>query len=105
MTGSGDLEPISRDVEELLEKLGMPAALDLATLADDWDRVAGDPFAGVSRPVGFADGDLVVEVVDGAAATLLKYRLGSLLDRLSEGFGEDAVRRIRIRVARGKKAP
>ena len=105
MTGSGDLEPIGGDVEALLARLGMPAALDLATLADDWDEVAGEPFAGVSRPVGFADGDLVLEVDDGAAATLLRYRLGPLLDRLSEGFGEDAVRRVRIRVAKGKNAP
>ncbi len=104
MTGDGDLEPIAKDVEALLERLGMPAALDLATLTGDWDRVAGEPFAGVSRPAGFEDGNLVVEVADGAAATLLKYRLGSLLDRLAEEFGEDAVRRIRIRVAKGKKS-
>lgn len=102
MSDGAGLEPIARDVEALLERLGIPEALDLATLADDWERVAGEPFAGVARPVGFGDGELVVEVADGAAASLLRYRVGPLLDRLKEMFGDGTVRRIRIRVEKRK---
>ena len=103
MTERRDLEPIGRDVEALLERLGMPSALDLGRLADDWMQVAGEPFAGAARPVGFSDGELIVEVDDGAAASLLKYRVGPLLDRLREVFGDGAIERVQIRVGKEKK--
>ena len=104
MRGSGDLEPIGRDVDAMLARLGMPAAVKLSALVADWDVVAGEPFAGMAEPVGLKDGELVVEVVDGAAASLLRYRVGPLLDRLREHFGEQAIDRVRIRVRNRKKA-
>ncbi len=103
MTERGDLEPIGKDVEALLERLGMPSAVDLGRLADDWMQVAGEPFAGAARPIGFSNGELIVEVADGTAASLLKYRVGPLLDRLKEVFGDGAIERVQIRVGKGKK--
>jgi hypothetical protein len=98
-----DLEPIGRDLEVLLARLGMPTVIDLTGLVADWTTVAGEPFAGMAEPVGFKDGELVLEVRDGSAASLLKYRVGPLLDRLKEHFGEGTVTRIRIRVGNHKK--
>jgi len=103
MRGSGDLEPIGRDVDAMLARLGMPAAVKLSALVADWDVVAGEPFARMAEPVGLKDGELVVEVVDGTAASLLRYRVGPLLDRLREHFGERAIDRVRIRVRNRKK--
>ncbi len=103
MTERGDLEPIGKDVEALLERLGMPSAVDLGRLADDWMQVAGEPFARAARPIGFSNGELIVEVDDGTAASLLKYRVGPLLDRLKEVFGDGAIERVQIRVGKGKK--
>lgn len=98
-----DLEPIGKDLDELLVRLGMPTALDLTELVEDWEEVAGEPFAGVAEPVGLKDGELVVQVKDGAAASLLRYRVGPLLDRLRSHFGEGAVDRVKIRVGNRKK--
>ena len=103
MTRSRDLEPIGRDVELLLARLGMPTVVDLTGLVSDWQEVAGEPFAGMAEPVGYKDGELVLEVKDGTAASLLKYRVGPLLDRLEEHFGDATVTKIRIRVSKRKK--
>jgi len=103
MSGRRDLEPIGRDLEVLLARLGMPTVIDLTELVADWETVAGEPFAGMAEPVGFKDGELVLEVKDGSAASLLKYRVGPLLDRLKGHFGEGTVTRIRIRVGNRKK--
>ncbi len=81
----------------------MPAAVDLEQLVGYWADVAGEPFATASEPVGFRDGELVLGVPDGVTATALKYRLGTLLDRLQGHFGESTVTGVRIRVEPGKK--
>ncbi len=103
MRGSRDLEPIGRDVDEMLARLGMPTAVDLAQLVADWDDVAGEPFAAMAEPVGLKGGELVVEVPDGAAASLLRYRVGPLLDRLRDHFGEGVVESVRVNVGNRKK--
>ncbi len=103
MTERHDLEPIGKYVDALLERMGMPTSLSLAELVENWENVAGEPFAGVAEPVGLKDGELVVQVRDGAVASLLKYRVGPLLDRLTSHFGEGSIDRVRIRVGDRKK--
>ncbi len=103
MTKPRDLEPIGNDVDALLVRLGMPASLNVMELIDDWEKVAGEAFAGRSQPVGLKDGELVIEVENGAIASLLRYRVGPLLDSLREHFGEGAIDSIRIRVENRKK--
>lgn len=100
---SRDLEPVAGDLEALLSRLGMPRIVDLGRLVDEWDTLAGEPFAAMARPAGFDDGELLVEVDDGAAASIMKYRAGALLDRLREALGDGIVERIRIRVGNPKK--
>lgn len=102
MRGRHDLEPIGRDLDALLERLGIPTSLDLTELVENWEELAGEPFAG-AEPVGLKDGELVVQVKDGVAASLLRYRVGPLLDRLRSHFGDEAIDRIKIRVENRKK--
>ena len=104
MRDGSDLEPIGRDLDAMLARLGMPAAVDLTVLVAGWEELAGEPFAGMAEPVGFKNGELVVQVGDGAAASLLKYRVGPLLDRLRERFGEGAIDSVKIRIGNRKKA-
>ncbi|HSG78431.1 MAG TPA: DUF721 domain-containing protein [Acidimicrobiia bacterium] len=99
-----DLTPVGDGLERMLRALGMPEAIDVTTLVDRWDEVAGEPFASLSRPASFGRGELTLEVADGAVASLLKYRVGDLVDRLARRFGEGRVTSVRIRVGRGKKA-
>jgi predicted nucleic acid-binding Zn ribbon protein len=98
-----DLEPIGGDLEAFLDRLGMPPLLDLARLVEEWETLAGEPFSTMALPAGFDDGELLLEVADGSAASIMKYRAGTLLDRLRESLGDGIVERIRIRVGTAKK--
>ena len=97
------MEPIGKDLDGMLARLGMPTAVDLTALVSGWEEVAGEPFAGLAKPVGLKGGELVLEVPDGATASLLKYRVGLLLDRLWDHFGEGVVDRVKIRLSSRKK--
>ena len=101
----GDLEHVGDDLEEMLRRFGMPDPAAAERLVDEWPEVAGEPWASRSRPAGLKDGVLVVEVDDGAVATLLKYQERALLERLEKRLGPGLATSVRIRVARGKKGP
>jgi predicted nucleic acid-binding Zn ribbon protein len=92
------LQPIGSSLDAFLRRLGMPSAVDLTTIVETWSETAGEPFAAMSRPIGLHDGELVVGVDTGSSATLLKYRIGELLDRLQTRFGSEMIQSIRIRV-------
>jgi hypothetical protein len=97
------LEPIGEHVEALLRRLGIPAAAPLTRLVNEWDELAGAPWAGIARPVGLEHGTLVVEVADGAHASLLRYQTGGLVERLVRELGPGLVRSVRLRVRDPKK--
>jgi len=98
-----DLEPIGDDVEALLRRLGIPSAAPATRLVEEWDEIAGAPWSGVARPVGIDGGVLVVEVDDGAHASLLRYQVGGLVERLQAELGAGVVRAVRLRVRGPKK--
>jgi len=87
-------------LEGLLAGMGVARPIDAAELVGRWDALAGDPFAGRSRPVHLHDGELVVEVADGATATLLRYHEPDLVARLAAELGQGLVSSIRTRVVR-----
>ena len=60
--------------------------------------MAGEPWAERAAPVGLNRGELVVEVADGTTASLLKYQVNGLLERLEEGLGARLVETVRLRV-------
>jgi hypothetical protein len=97
-----DLEPIGDSVEEVLHRLGIPAVASLARLVEEWAQIAGERWA-VAEPVGLAAGVLVVEVGDGLHASLLRYDVAALLERLSNHVGEGVITSVRIRVREVRK--
>lgn len=98
MSRRRDLEPIGPSLDAFLKRIGMPTALDLTAMVDAWSEVAGEPFSAAAEPIGLQDGELTIGVKDGPTASLLKYRLGELLDRLQTHFGAEMVTLIKIRV-------
>lgn len=102
---SEPLRPLSDGLEEILNRLGVPAVFDQAALVEEWSEIAGDTFGRMSRPAGLEDGELVVVVSDGTTATLLRYRVGELLDRLADRFGPGSVTSVRIAVEGPKNRP
>lgn len=98
-----DLEQVGKDVDRLLERMGMPPAVDLSMLVERWSELVGEAIGEVSRPVLLEGTELTVDAADGPTASLLKYRIGPLLDALREHLGEGVVEAVKIRVARRKK--
>ncbi len=83
---AGRPEQIGEVLDQLLSRLGVARPLDVAVLVDSWADLAGEPWASRSRPVGLDDGELVVEVVDATAASLLKYQSSELVRRLEKAL-------------------
>lgn len=98
-----DLRPIGSGLERLLRDMGMPRVFDVARLADEWEEAAGEPFASLAEPVSYGGGELVLRVADGSAASLLKFRVEALVERLAERYGAGNVTSVRIRVGTSKK--
>ncbi len=93
------LEEISDVLDDVMRRLGVARPVDVAQLVTDWDDTAGEPWAGRSQPAALEGGELVVEVSDGAAASLLRYQTGDLIRRLEKVLGQGLVTSVRIRVA------
>lgn len=98
-----DLQRIGDGLEAVLRRLGLPSPGALDRLLNDWAELAGGPWAERAIPVGLRDGELLVEVADGATASLLKYQVSDLLDRLERGLGGRLVTAVRLRVESPKK--
>jgi hypothetical protein len=98
-----DLERLGDGLEGVLRRLGLPPPGALDRLLDDWPALAGEPWASRAVPVVLRRGELVVEVADGTAASLLKYQSNALLDRLEQGLGARLVDSVRIRLSGPKK--
>jgi hypothetical protein len=98
-----DLQRIGDDLEAVLRRLGLPAPGALDRLLNDWPQLAGGVWAERAAPVGLREGELVVEVADGTTASLLKYQVNDLLERLEQGLGARLVDTVRLRVRSPKK--
>ncbi len=94
------LDPISDMLTPFLENLGLNQPDMAARVSLEWSELVGEPWASQGRPVGLQDGQLVLDVVDAATVSLLRYRTGELLARLDDQLGEGVVEVIRLRVAR-----
>lgn len=92
------LEPLSAGLDAILAKLGLPPDMAMASMVEEWPQVAGEPFGSLSRPAGYSGGELTLSVTDGPSATLLRYRIDELIERLDERYGKGRVTSVRIRV-------
>ena len=94
-----DLQRIGDGLDGVLRRLGLPSADALERLAADWRKLAGEPWGSRARPAGLHRGRLTVEVADGGTASLLRYHVGELLERLEEGLGARFVESVQIRLS------
>ena len=94
-----DPTPIDDLLGTIVERAGASPDLGVAKLVSSWDDVVSGRWRGRSRPIGVRDQTLLVEVPDGADASLLRYDSADLLRRISKRFGPDLVRAVKFRVA------
>jgi predicted nucleic acid-binding Zn ribbon protein len=99
-SGNDEARPVGAALDRALGLLGGVKAATLDHVFAHWDEVVGTQTAAHARPVSLRDGILVVAVDQPAWATQLRLLAGSLLARLSEVAGPDAVRSIEVRVGR-----
>jgi hypothetical protein len=99
-SGPKRVEPKKIDdlLGSIIEKAGTSADLGVSRLVSSWDEVVADRWKGRSRPIGVRDQTLLVEVPDGADASLLRYDTADLMRRISSRFGPDLVKAVRFRV-------
>ncbi|MDP8959649.1 MAG: DUF721 domain-containing protein [Actinomycetota bacterium] len=95
-----ELEPLSFSLGEVLRGLGMDEPELFIELVEGWEQVAGELWAVHGRPMSLRQGELVVEVADGAAAGVLRYAISALLRSIEERFGAGRVASVRIQVGR-----
>ena len=68
-------------------------------MIDRWcDVVPGDWTMG--DPVGVRDGVLLVEVLDGTTASVLRYQVDPLMRAITDEFGSDLIRSVRVKIQR-----
>ncbi|AEB12780.1 DUF721 domain-containing protein [Marinithermus hydrothermalis] len=89
----------------LLRKYRLEAGFKRGRVLHLWPQVAGPVLAGITEPLRFADGTLVVRVQDAVAAHHLTYQRQAFLERYAHHLGEDVVREIRFVTGPVRSAP
>lgn len=91
--------PISVGIERLLRSLRGGDRQATVTVFSRWSDLVGEGVAGHVYPLKLDRGTLIVEVVDPAWATQMKFLEEDLLRRLRE-TGDMSVQRLEVRVRR-----
>ncbi|MBT8215139.1 MAG: DUF721 domain-containing protein [Acidimicrobiia bacterium] len=82
----------------VLSRIGVAAARHLDRLTTDWDALAAVPWSGRTRPLSLQEGHLVVGVDSGATASLVKYDIHGLIERLEAAIGPGIVSTVSLKV-------
>ncbi|HUG08761.1 MAG TPA: DUF721 domain-containing protein [Acidimicrobiia bacterium] len=98
MSPERDLEHFSESVDDMFARLGLPDPMVMAAVSTEWERLAGPPWSGRSKPLYVRSKTLVVEASSASMVAFLRYGESSLLERLRERFGEGVIETIDIKV-------
>lgn len=99
-----ELNRIDGDVRRVLGRLGLRDVDVMLRLRDEWDELAGAPWAGVSQPLGLQGGELVVEAAVPGLVGTLRYGEQALVGTLSAALDSDAVKVVKVVPPRGSRA-
>ena len=93
-----DPEVVDDLIGSIVEKAGASPDLNVSKLVASWDDIVSERWMGRSKPIGVREQTLLVEVPEGADASLLRYDTADLIHRISSRFGPDLIRAVRFRV-------
>jgi hypothetical protein len=68
----------------------------LLELQEEWDGLAGRPWAGASRVVGIERRTVVVQAFEAGSVSFLRYGEAALLEAISERFGPGVATAVRV---------
>lgn len=91
-----DLQPLDGGLRRALARLGLRDVDLMLAIRDDWDGLAGAPWAGASRPLGVSDGELTVEAAAPGLVATLRYAAPALADRLAERLDTRRIQSVRV---------
>ena len=97
MSDGGDLSSFESSVSDLFRKIGLPNPEVMSQITDDWDGVAGDPWAGRSRHIIIKGTTLIVEASVPSLVAFLRYAVSDLKDRLETLVGKGIIEHIEVR--------
>ncbi|MBV8692699.1 MAG: DUF721 domain-containing protein [Actinobacteria bacterium] len=92
--------PLSASLERVAAHLGAPRASTLTLVFSHWIDIVGEAFADHVKPISLAAGVLRVEADHPAWATEARFRGAEIVRRCEAVTGDDAVRRVEVRVGR-----
>jgi Dna[CI] antecedent, DciA len=93
----GDLSSFESSVDELFRRLGLPDPIVMSKITADWDSVAGEPWAGRSKPLFIQGRTLVVEASAPSMVAFLRYGSASLVTTIEALVGTGVIDRIDVR--------
>lgn len=91
-----DPESLEGIMRSVLANMGLPSPSIIVSLQENWSEVAGEPWAGQTRPLFIRDNELVVEAISPALVGMLRYGVGDLSRRLDQHLGEGIVESVRV---------
>jgi hypothetical protein len=97
MNDRGDMASFESTLSDMFRRMGLPEPGVSAKVFDDWDGVAGDPWAGRSKPLVIQGTTLVVEVSTPSQVAFLKYAVSDLLETLESRVGKGIIEHIEVR--------
>ncbi len=100
-----DLHSMGALLRAALGSMGLDRIELSLTLMEEWDEIAGSPWAGASTPLVVKDGELIAEAGSGAAVRFLRYAVGDLSRRLDERFGEGVINNVVVRPPPARFSP
>ena len=100
LPGRRDPEParVADSLNRLVRHLGGSSTDVNTSLVQRWPDLVGPNVGANSRPVRLKNGTLTVAVADPAWATQLRFLEATLVTRLQDELGADAVSTIEVRV-------
>ena len=86
-------------LDGVLARIGGGRRPPLLEIRERWNDIAGSQWKDRARPVRGTDELLIVEVIDGATASVLRFELAHLERRLAELAPGSGAKKMRLRVA------
>lgn len=96
MSSDSELEPLGDSIDEVFTKLGLPDPVLMAQITDEWENLAGNPWAGRSKPLYVRGGVLVVEASAPSMIAFLRYGESTLTETLEKRFGTGVIQGVQV---------
>ncbi len=91
-----DLEPFADSLNDVFARLGLPDPVIMAKITKEWDDLAGNPWAGRSKPLFVRGTTLVVEASAPSMVAFLRYGESTLVANLENRFGPGVIDAVEI---------